>query len=150
MSKIVFVNGEELIINDNSNVNTIFFAYNKNTFISTLDLFNFENLQNATIEITKNVINYDKESENYLETTTETVVDGIFYNKRIDNVEINNNVVCVNLRTINQLELDVNELTEMCTNLVDSIGELMTLFINQNMANLDIEDMENLNIEDIN
>lgn len=142
MSKIVFINGEELIINDNSNVNTIFFEYDKNTFISTLDLFNFENLQNATIEITKNVINYDKESENYLETTTETVVDGIFYNKRIDNVEISNNIVCINLRTINQLELDVNELTTMCENLVDSIGELMTLFINQ--------DMENLNIEDIN
>lgn len=150
MSKIVFVNGEELIINDNSNVNAIFFVYNKNTFISTLDLFNFENLQNATIEITKNVINYDKESENYLETTTETVVDGIFYNKRIDNVEISNNIVCINLRTINQLELDVNSLTTMCENLVDSIGELMTLFINQDIANLDIEDMENLNIEDIN
>lgn len=141
MSKIVFVNGEELLINDNSNVNTIFFEYDKNTFISTLDLFNFENLQNATIEITKNVINYDKESENYLETTTETVVDGIFYNKRIDNVEISNNIVCINLRTINQLELDVNELTTMCENLVDSIGELMTLFINQDMENLNIEDM---------
>ena len=141
MSKIIFVNGEELLINDNSNINTIFFAYNKNTFISTLDLFNFENLQNATIEITKNVINYDKESENYLETTTEIVVDGIFYNKRIDNVEISNNIVCINLRTINQLELDVNELTTMCENLVDSIGELMTLFINQDMTNLNIEDI---------
>lgn len=141
MSKIVFVNGEELIINDNSNVNTIFFAYNKNTFISTLDLFNFENLQNATIEITKNVINYDKESENYLETTTETVVDGIFYNKKIDNVEISNNIVCINLRTINQLELDINELTTMCENLVDSIGELMTLFINQNIESSNIENI---------
>lgn len=141
MSKIIFVDNTELEINDNSNVNTIFFEYNKSTFISTLDLFNFENLQNATIEITKNVINYDKESENYLETTTETVVDGIFYNKRIDNVEINNNIVCVNLRTINQIELDVNSLTTMCENLVDSIGELMTLFINQNIEISNIEDI---------
>lgn len=99
---------------DSSTVNELCFEYNKNTLIELLDNFTDTNLNGALLE------QFDDDHQ-VIKTDCITF-------KKYNHVEIANDVVKIELKTMTTLEKDVLRLQESVQQLMDSL-EFM-LFLN--------------------
>lgn len=126
MNKLILNNNNAYDLIGISTQYELYLTFNVNTYQQVIDDIT-NNLDNAVVQNVKNFLNEDKDDEHYGEVYQSITETAIINNRKVGNIDIEDNILHIRLDKINQNEIRMENLEENVDNLIATIGDVLLM-----------------------